>query len=279
VTVAIDLPKLYRRAINIWVEDALTSEYLRDVWGNPNVLCLISGSTDSIAPAVRDAERNGLRNVFGIADQDFNETNYTRWGNAGLKFFVLPVHEVENYLLDPAALAGSDANNNGRAEADIEARMLERAAELVWWMACRRTIKRLRNLCWDDFVPVPKPTAVTDLRSALDHILNSQWYGTFPGHAAQITQPALVEAWITEAGTGYAADLSNGNWKRTFAGKELLHTARGFIYQPPKPAPPSVYDVDVAKSVAKWQMDNGRVPSELNELHVAMQSKIWGTLR
>jgi hypothetical protein len=274
VTVAIDLPKLYRRAINVWVEDALTSEYLRDVWGDPRVLCLISGSTDSIPPAVHDARRNRLDNVFGIADRDFNDTNYPRWANPEVWVFVLPVHEVENYVIDPAALAASEANTNGRTESEIETRMHERAAELVWWMACRHTIKRLRNLCWDNFIPVPKPTGVTDLRSAVEHIVNSDWYGGFPANATQIAEPAQVEAWITEVEAGYAADFANGNWLRSFAGKELLRVARGYIYQPPNRAPPSAYDLDVAKSVAKWQVDNGRVPRELKELLTAIQNKI-----
>lgn len=85
MTTAIDLPKLYRRAINVWVEDSLTSEYLKDIWVNPDVLCLISGSADSIGAAVQDAQRNGMSNVFGIADRDFYDSNYARWGNAELR--------------------------------------------------------------------------------------------------------------------------------------------------------------------------------------------------
>lgn len=274
MTVAIDLPKLYRRAINVWVEDALTSEYLRDVWRAPQVLCLISGSTDSIRPAVHDARRHRQANVFGICDRDFHETNYQRWANPDVWVFVLPVHEMENYVIDPAALAGSEANTNGRTQPAIEMRMRERATELVWWMACRHTIKRLRNLCWDNFIPVPKPTGVTDLRSAVEHIVNSNWYGGFPGNTAQIVQPTQIEAWVAEAESGYAADLANGNWLRSFAGKELLRVARGYIYQQPRPAPSSAQDLDVAKSVASWQVENGRVPSELNELLAAIQDKI-----
>ena len=83
-----------------------------------------------------------------------------------------------------------------------------------------------------------------------------------------------MEAWVTEVEAGYAADLANSNWRRSFAGKELLRVARGYIYQPPNRAPLSAYDLDVAKSVAKWQVDNGRVPAELKELLTAIQNKI-----
>ena len=81
MTAAIDLPKLYRFPVNIWVEDTLTSEYFRDLWNNPDILCLIGGSTDCITPAVQDACRNGMRNVFGITDRDFENTNYANWDN------------------------------------------------------------------------------------------------------------------------------------------------------------------------------------------------------
>jgi hypothetical protein len=274
MTAAIDLPKLYRQAINLWVEDSLTSEYLKDVWGISNLLCLISGSSDSVEPAVKDAQRNGVTNVFGVVDRDFYETNYANWGNPEMRYFVLPVHELENYLIDPAALAGCDANNNNRTEAEIAARMRDRALKLLWWMACRHTMKRLRRICWDNFIPVPKASQVTDLRSACNHIISTDWYSTFPANVAQITNPAQVQTWVEDAAATYSADLGTEAWRRSFAGKELFRHVRGYIYQPPQPANSSVYDTDVAKSVAKWQVDNGQIPPELNDLLTAIQSKI-----
>ena len=97
---------------------------------------------------------------------------------------------------------------------------------------------------------------------------------TFPGNATQIAKPGQVEVWVTEMEAVYATELDNGKWLRSFAGKELLRVARGYIYQPPNQAPPSAYDLDVAKSVAKWQVDNGRVPDELKQLLATIQNKI-----
>ena len=53
-----------------------------------------------------------------------------------------------------------------------------------------------------------------------------------------------------------------------------LVTSPGDIYQPPKRAPLSACDLDVAKSVVKWQVDNGRVPDELNQLVATIRNKI-----
>jgi hypothetical protein len=274
VTAAVDLPKLYRRAINLWVEDTLTSEYLQDIWGIADLLCLISGSTDSVGPAVRDAQRNGMANVFGVVDRDFYETNYADWANAKVRYFVLPVHEIENYLLDPIALAGCDTNNNVRTESQISTYMHTRAGELLWWMACRHTIKQVRRMCWDDFIPVPRVPDITGLQSACDHITNTNWYTSFAENAGQITTPAQIEVWVNEAAAAYAADLDTGEWRRSFAGKELFRHARGYIYQPPQPASSLTYDIDVAKSLAKWQVDNGQVPRELTTLLSEMQRKV-----
>lgn len=273
MTAAIDLPKLYRRAINLWVEDALTSEYLKDIWRVPDLLCLISGTSDSIGPAVTDARRNGVSNVFGVVDRDFYETNYQKWGRSELRYFVLPVHEIENYLLDPAALAGCDANTNNRTVADIDARMRAKAKDLVWWMACRHTIKRLRKLCWDNFMPVPKVSEVTDLQSACDHITSTDWFNALPVHAGQMTDSTQVETWVNGQWIAYSADLAMDEWRRSFAGKELFRHARGDIYQPPQVATSLTYDIDVAKSVASWQVANGQVPTELSELLNAIQAK------
>lgn len=274
MTTVIDLPKLYRARINLWVEDALTSEYLKDIWRISNLLCLISGTSDSVEPAVRDAVSNGISNVFGVVDRDFYETNYQNWANAALRYFVLPVHEIENYLVDPAALAGCDANTNNRSEADIGAKLYGRATEILWWMACRHTIKRLRKMCWDNFIPVPRISDVTGLQSACDHITNTDWYSTFAASAAQITNPAAVASWINDAAMAYTADLGTDNWRRSFAGKELFRHARGYIYQPPQPGRTSMYDIDVAKSVALWQFDNRQIPADLNDLLAAIQNKI-----
>ena len=268
-----DLPTLYRRPINVWVEDSLTSEYLQELWREPRALLLIAGATGSVKPAVQDAARNGASNVFGIVDRDFENTNRQRWENAQLRCFVVPAHEMENYLLDEYALAGCDLNNRSRSAVDILARMRDRAKGLLLWMAVCHTLKRVRRYCLDDYPQRPSATKISTLNEAWQFIEQSPWFQSFSTRAADIAAPATVRGWLSDAFASLDHDLATDDWKQTFSGKEILRDIRGFIYQPPQPAPPSVHDVDLAQSVARWQADNGRVPNDLMELLRLLRTK------
>lgn len=261
-----DLPKLYRQPINVWVEDSLTSEYLNEVWREPRVSFLIAGGSDSIKPVVVHAARIGATNVFGVVDRDFENTNRDRWANDPVRHFVLPVHEMENYLLDEKALAGCELNNQAKLPSEITSRMRDRAEQLHSWMAICHTLKQIRRHCLDDFIQRPSTASMTTLEDAWQHIEQSAWYRSFRTRAADMGASATVRRWLEEAYDRLGEDLRSDAWKRSFSGKEILRDVRGFVYQPPKTAPPPVHDVDLAQSVARWQADNGHVPKELTEL-------------
>ncbi len=270
---SIELVKLYRRPANLWVEDALSSEYLNEVWREPRALFLIAGATDSVQPVVKDAVRRGANSVFGVIDRDFEATNFPRWANPELRHFILPVHEMENYLLDENALHACDVNNLGRTADAILIRMQARASAILYWMTACHVLKRIRRHCLDQFMPRPTPTALTTIADVLPYIQATDWYQSFAQRAAEIASPVQVQTWIDEAHQTLSADLANGNWKRTFSGKEILRDVRGYIYQPPHSAPPGVFDVDLAQSVARWQADNNIVPADLIQLLMHVRTK------
>lgn len=270
-----DLMKLHRRPMNLWVEDALTSEYLNEVWREPRVLFLIAGSSDSVKPAVAHACSNGAKNVFGLIDRDFEATNHLRWANAELRHFVLPVHEMENYLLDADGLAGCDVNNQGRTAVEIEARMLDFAKSVLYWMAANSVIKRIRQTCLDGFTGRPKQAQLQSEAEIWTYIQSSTWYQGFPAKAAEIISSLVIQAWINDAVTDFTADLASGLWKRSFSGKEMLRNVRGFIYDPPESPVVSsaAHDIDLAQSVARWHAMNSRVPADLADLLSHIRSK------
>ena len=73
-----------------------------------------------------------------------------------------------------------------------------------------------------------------------------------------------ITAWVEDALAGeYLFDC----WK------EIFRDVRGFVYQPPKKATPPTYDVDLAKSVARWQVANNRVPPDITNLLAALQAR------
>lgn len=132
----------------LWVEDSLTREYLRAIWDYPiGFVFPIGGGNESVSAIVRAFEEAGHRNVFGVTDRDFRPTNFSDWMSATKTFrtFVLPVHEIENYLLNAGALQASGYQNRGLEVAEIEEKMVKKAGDLCWWAACRETIAELKR--------------------------------------------------------------------------------------------------------------------------------------
>ena len=129
---------LYRGLINLWVEDETTRAYLRELWGDPAVAFFIGGGYEGVKAVVKDAERAGFLNVFGLIDRDFRLANKAGWSDPKKsRTFVLPKHEIENYLLDADILANSRYNNLGRTSGQILGYMEEHARRMCWWAACR----------------------------------------------------------------------------------------------------------------------------------------------
>ena len=182
--------------------------------------------------------------------------------------------ELENYLLDAEALAHCDTNTAGRTPADIEGRMSARAGELVWWMACRKVIRQMRDTVLGGFLTHPKCPEITDQASAEQYIVRSDWYARLSVNAAKLTSKGAVRAMLVAAHQQYDADLPSGKWLKTFAGKEIFRHVRGYVYDKPvREAGRAVLDADVAKSVAKQQVDAKRIPGELEELLTALKRK------
>jgi hypothetical protein len=266
-----ELYSLYRSKIVIWVEDELTREYLQMIWQTSGVKCLIAGGHESIKPVVRDARSHGNHNVFGVVDGDFEQSNLDRWRT--VEVFQLPVNEVENYLLSAPAIAGCKMNTNHRTEQAIDAHMLERARELMWWMVACRTISRLRHFCIDDFVARPAAAAITDRDSVLAHFYGSTWLNAFQVNSPKIRR--CIEDWIDEAVTHYRDSLNNNDWRRSFAGKEILRHIRGFVCDTSAAGKNSAdLDIDFAKHIARWQVANGSEPPELLRLRDVILNRV-----
>ncbi len=227
---------------------------------------------------VNDAERAGYPNVFALIDRDFRPTNRTSWMNPQKTFrtFVLPVHEIENYLLDAAALAPIRLNNLGKTEAEIDDMMALAAGRLCWWMACRNVIAVLRQRLREEFLSDP-PRNLSTEGQAREHICNSAWFRKLPQEVGQTTE-AHVHQLLTEAHRAADQSLVAGRWKTEFAGKEILRDVGSRIcnqkqirgYRPTQ----AQFDEDLAKEVGAWQRQNNTVPTDLTDLLGALQQRI-----
>jgi hypothetical protein len=272
---AINLSDLYRGQINLWVEDPLTKSYLAEIWeGDPAILFLIGGGVDGVRSVIEDARNNNFHNVFGLIDRDFRESNYSAWldPKKNPRTFVLPVHELENFLLDPDALAGCDVNNLARSADEIVELLQTRARELCWWMACRDVIFQYAGEFRNNFTGHPAAT-IKNEQEAHAHICESEWFTSFAEKANRVDKTEVSNR-LNNAYAEAILRIQSGRWRNEFAGKELFRDIRSRIYDSrEKVASPTVLDSDVALSIAQWQLANEKVPDELKILREALKMR------
>jgi len=273
---------LYPGLINLWVEDDLTREYLSALWGDdPDVFFLVGGGNEGVRAVVEDARTAGFSNVFGLTDRDFRPTNKPRWNDPGKTFrtFVLPVHEIENYLLDPAALHASRLNNRALTESQIDGHLNAAAARLCWWEACREVIAEVKHRFRDEFVPDP-PRTLSSHAEASDHVCKSTWFSKLASECAKTSAPE-IEQLLTASHSQALQQIQDATWRVDFAGKEVFHdigsricdrtTIRGY-------SPTALeFDIDLAKDVAASQVASASVPIDLVDLLSALKSRIART--
>ncbi len=277
-------PLLSSRRIVLWVEDMTTKEYLLKIWQPEDSLfqILIAGSNESVKAVVHDNIKSGYDHVFGLIDRDFGDSNRHRWGepNNGLSVFkperFKPErHEIENYLLDWDALAGCTENSrNNRTRNEIETRANGFAAELLCWMACRQTIVTLRERLLGNFPLHPRLNKIDSLDKAKDYIMKSRhWWRALPGTNQYIANERNISLELKWTHGNHKDDLEDGNWVKSFSGKEIYCHIKGFMVNA-RYAPVETMDTDLAKSVAEWQFANGAIPQELLDLKDCLKTRV-----
>jgi hypothetical protein len=266
-------------ALVLWVEDPLTRDYLRATWRNPTgVAFRLGGGNEGVRAIVKAFQEEGHLNVFGLTDRDFRPSNLAGWTNPTKTFrtFVLPVHEVENYLLDPAALQASRYQNRGLDVAVIESRMVEKAKLLCWWSACRGVIAELKRRFREPFVPDPNQTVI-DEATARAHICGSPWFSKLATETGRSSE-ADVHALLADSYKVATDRLADGTWRQDFAGKEILRDVAGWMCDrttiPKFPSSDAEFYSDLAKEVAAWQVANNAVPADLINLLAALNARI-----
>lgn len=266
------LAALYNAAeIILWVEDRLTAAYLSALWEAPLWLqCYVGGSNETLKALVEAARDSGRRGVYSLRDRDFGPTNRPRW-RGDVTLFALDTFEIECFLLDPQALATCAVNTGRRSAAEIHDRLTRRAGDLLWWMACRKTIADLRTDGYLDFPPHPKRSFVVSRDTAEDVLLNNPWVKTtVPGLEERVKADRLRH-YLLAAHEHYAQHLAAGTWTGVFSGKELLGEILGWVFTR-NPGGETGFE-DLAKAVALAQRTAGRVPPELLELRDALLAR------
>lgn len=274
----VERASLYTAPINLWVEDVVTRAYLDALRGSPLVRFLIGGGNEGVLAIVNDAEKSSYPNVFAVIDRDFRRTNRANWSDPAKKSrrFILPVHEIENYLLDAPALADCRLNNRNKTADEIESMMLAEARRFCWWAACRDVVAEMRRRFREGFLEDPSRNVQTQAQ-ARDHICRSPWLVKLPHEIGRTTE-ADIHQLLDEAYQKAEDALANGSWRTEFAGKEIFHHVGSRIcdFERAKLAPEekAQFHEDLAKEVGAWQRDSGNVPEDLTELLAALRQRI-----
>ena len=242
---------------------------------------LVGGGNEGVRAIVKEAEEAGLSSVFGLTDRDFRPTNKPGWSDSLKTFrtFVLPVHEIENYLLDSAALSASRFNNHGLSESDIQGIIQAAASRLCWWAARREVVAELKRRFREPFVVDP-PCTLNSHSAARDHICNSPWFQKIDAESARTKAPDIDQL-LNDSYQDARTRLNDGSWRIDFAGKEIFHDVGSRIfdrslhrgYSPT----PLEFDIDLAKDIATSQVASSSVPTDLVDLLAALKSRIART--
>lgn len=258
-----DLPSLYKaHRVTLWVEDVFTREYLRAAWDSPvDIGFAVAGGHSYLKPLIADARQHyrHLR-VWGLRDRDFGATNRGAWKEE-TEVFVPEVFEAENWLLASSHLVSCpNLNTRGLNQEALSLALHRAASSQVWWLALRYLLEKLKA-----FAPLPAhPSieAVPDPGTALAFVKGSAWWASSRQQVLALDDQWLIDELQLRA-TALQAELADGSFVRTFPGKELLDIALKAMWQGNWPN--SLRD-DAGRQVGAWQRENGKVPSEVEDL-------------
>lgn len=279
MTAPSDLPTLYKtQKAHVWVEDEETRTYLKAVWEDPEIGLLVAGGHENIHAVVKSARQDSFAHVFGFRDRDFGRSNRATWKNKETQVMTSEAFEVENLVLDSAAMADCAVNTSGKTAVQIEAELVALATDLPWWMSCRKAITEIRYAVTDQFTSHPARGAVKSQGEAEHAIFDSHWWTkVLPNIGTSTTQP-LVQASLQQHHAAYSAMLATGQWRTDFSGKEVLREVVSRIWTKGRS---SHCHLDFIKAVGRAQRASARIPVEIKDLrdalraHVGLPPSVW----
>lgn len=267
-----DLPTLYKtKKVYLWVEDDETRTYLTEVWQDPDIGLLVSGGHTHLEAIVTSSRLEGFAHVFGFRDRDLGQTNRPRWNNKDTVVMTSEALELENLLLDSAAIAACDVNTSGKDAKQIDDDLTKLATDLPWWMSCRKAITEIRDGVAQRFIEHPKRGGIKTQADAESAIFQSPWWSAvLPNIGATTTQPR-VQASLQSHHASYSAMLGNGQWRTHFSGKEVLRDIVTRVWTRKRS---SRAHFDFIQSIGRAQRLSGQAPAEVNELRVALRGHV-----
>ena len=209
--------------------------------------------------------------------QAFGTTNRSDWLRK--RIFRLPRHEIENYLLDTVDLLNCYLHNRKRTEPQLLQMLHSQASKQPAWLAFRKVLIEIEKRIGHGQPSVPKMDDVTNIESALDRILLSNWFVEVPRNVQASFNRESIETELNTYHSQYQSMVASKLWKHHFSGKEIFRSIRDFLYQPFRKVSRNRndHDADFAADLGMYQAANGRVPEDIRDLWRAIQTQISTT--
>ena len=205
----------------LWVEDDLTRAFLTEIWQDPQIRILSAPGKDAVKHLMNAVplDKRGKR-VVGLVDLDLDVPS--DWHDPNKFIVTTAVHEFENYLLDFDIL-GSLAQET---PSDIELVAKTYANQILWWMACKHSLRDMKRNMSVDFPKDPSLGPMTQ-DDAIKHICAAGYPNELKKVSNHFTESDIAKK-VAHHGQQYADDLASpdAKWKRTFSGKEIFRHVR-----------------------------------------------------
>lgn len=266
----------YRAPITLIVEDPTTQVFLEEIWErDPKINIRVGAGHEGVAALVKGAPDRHELLVVGMVDRDLGTRNSDRWDDPSTKIFRLDRHEIENYFLDWKTLASLSEKKLSAEQIEQEA--LAFAALLVWWMACKIVLRKIRTDWMDGFPEEPRLPPTPDARDKQSAVAYLQNHPVWKNHAKALKswEGVSIERKITEEGQRYQHDLESAMWLETFSGKEIFRHLRDFaaLDRTLKFSSPAQRDEDLGRKIGSKMLKAGVIPPELTRLRGVLRKR------
>lgn len=259
---------LYRGPL-VWVEDDMTRVILTELWQDSTLHVISAGGSEAVRYMVRAAEPNPKFKdlAFGVVDRDYGETG-SAWSLPSTRIFVLPVHEIENLLLDFEVLGALAHKSPG----ELRTRALAYVRAQRWWAVGKMILRELRRAMTSDF-PTDPPEGLLNADSVAAWLEKEGYWGTHGGHFSDWNRTEYRRIKIDELGATIGQGLESDAWLSRFPGKEILRHLRSYA-QGLDVSSGDDRDLDLAKRVTRRMREERQIPTALVELREQLHHKI-----
>lgn len=207
------------------------------------------------------------KQVFGFIDRDFSCQSNGDWKGYDQRVFVMSRHEMENYLLNFQAVVELLPNGKRHfTEERLAEELQSKMRPLTWRWACCKALTTIHRAIGMNFPKQHQASHVCNEEDAVLFILEHEWTQSIATVIDFQLAETQVKSYVNEFRSSFETDLENGDWLKTFPGKEMFKHLCQMIFANASAA----CQLDYAKQICTWFRNNNQIPEELQKFMQAL---------